>query len=67
MPGFASSVTDTQIAALMNYLRARFTSRAPWSDLAKTIEEARRTQTVFLQTSAGPNSVPTDPAQRDKP
>jgi mono/diheme cytochrome c family protein len=67
MPGFASSMTDTQVAALMNYLRARFTSRAPWKDLAKTIEEARRTQTAFLQTSAGPRSMPTDPAQRDKP
>ncbi|WP_024511344.1 cytochrome c [Bradyrhizobium sp. ARR65] len=67
MPGFAASMNDTQVAALLNYLRSRFTSQPPWHDLEKTIEEARRTQTAFLQTSAGARSAPADPAQRDKP
>jgi mono/diheme cytochrome c family protein len=67
MPGFAASMNDAQIAALMNYLRSRFTSRPGWTDVEKTIEEARRTQTALLQTSAGPREVSADPAQRDKP
>ncbi len=67
MPGFASSMNDAQVAALLNYLRARFTSQAQWTSVAKTIEKARQTQALFLQASAGPRSMPTDPAQREKP
>jgi mono/diheme cytochrome c family protein len=53
MPGFAASMNDAQIAALMNYLRSRFTGRPGWTDVEKTIEQARRTQTALLMTSAG--------------
>ncbi len=67
MPGFASSMNDDQIAALLNYLRARFSNQPPWTGIEKTVETARRTQTVFLQTSPPPSSVPADPTQRDKP
>ncbi|WP_407179098.1 c-type cytochrome [Bradyrhizobium sp. STM 3562] len=67
MPGFAASMNDRQAAALLKYLRSRFTSQPPWHDLEKTIEEARRTQTAFLQTSAGAHSAPADPTQRDEP
>src|ERR1700754_190716 len=67
MPGFAASMDDGQIVALLNYLRERFSNQPSWSDLAKTIQDARRTQTVFLQTSPGPNNAPADPTQRDKP
>jgi mono/diheme cytochrome c family protein len=67
MPGFAASMDDGQIAALLNYLRARFSSQPPWSGVEKTIADARRTQTVFLQTSPGPSNAPADPTQRDKP
>jgi mono/diheme cytochrome c family protein len=67
MPGFAPSMSDEQIAALLNYLRARFSNRPAWTGLEKTIADARRTQTVFLQTSPGPHNAPADPAQRDKP
>jgi hypothetical protein len=58
---------DGQIAALLNYLRARFSNQPAWTELAKTIEDARRTQTVFLQTSPGPHNAPADATQRDKP
>jgi nicotinate dehydrogenase subunit B len=35
MPAFADALDDSQIAALTNYLRARFASQAPaWRDLA---------------------------------
>jgi mono/diheme cytochrome c family protein len=67
MPGFAASMDDGQIAALLNYLRARFSNQPAWTGVEKTIEDARRTQTVFLQTSPGPHNAPADPTQRDKP
>jgi mono/diheme cytochrome c family protein len=67
MPGFAASMNDGQIAALLNYLRSRFSNQPAWTGVEKTVEEARRTQTVFLQTSAGPHNAPVDASQRDKP
>jgi mono/diheme cytochrome c family protein len=67
MPGFAAGMNDDEIAALLNYLRARFSNQPAWTGVARTIEDARRTQTVSLQTSAGPRNAPADPAQRDKP
>jgi mono/diheme cytochrome c family protein len=67
MPGFAASMDDGQITALLNYLRTRFSNQPAWNDLAKTIEDARRTQTVFLQTSSGSHNAPAEATQRDKP
>src|SRR5258705_7972339 len=67
MPGFASSMNDGQISALLNYLRARFSNQPAWTGVEKTVEDARRTQTVFLQISPGPHHDPTDATQRDKP
>jgi mono/diheme cytochrome c family protein len=67
MPGFAASMDDTQVATLINYLRARFSTQPAWSGVDDVVAEARRTQTAFLQTSAGARNAPTEPAQRDKP
>src|SRR3954447_24403622 len=67
MPGFAASMDDGQIAALLNYLRARFSNAPAWTGIHKTIQDARRTQTVFLQTSPGPHNAPVEATQRDKP
>jgi mono/diheme cytochrome c family protein len=67
MPGFADGMSDAQIADLLNYLRAKFSNQPAWADVIKTVEDARRTQTVFLQTSAGPRNAPAEPTQRDKP
>jgi mono/diheme cytochrome c family protein len=67
MPGFAASMNDNQVAALLNYLRSRFSNQPAWTGVEKTVEDARRTQTVFLQTSAGPHNAPADASQRDKP
>jgi mono/diheme cytochrome c family protein len=67
MPGFAASMNDDEIAALLNYLRARFSNQPAWTGVVRTIEDARGTQTVSLQTSPGPHNAPADPAQRDKP
>jgi mono/diheme cytochrome c family protein len=67
MPGFAGSMNDDQIAALLNYLRARFSNRPAWTGVEKTVADARRTQTVLLQALPPPHSAPLDPTQRDKP
>ncbi len=67
MPGFAASMNDDQISALLKYLRARFSNRPEWTGVEKTVADARRTQAVFLQTSPGPHNAPADATQRDKP
>jgi mono/diheme cytochrome c family protein len=67
MPAFASSMSDAQIAALLSYLRSRFSNQTPWTGVEKTVEDARRTQNVFLQTSVDAQNVPADASQRDKP
>jgi mono/diheme cytochrome c family protein len=67
MPGFAGSMNDDQIAALLNYLRARFSDKPAWTGVEKTVADARRTQTVLLQALPPPHSAPLDPTQRDKP
>ena len=60
-------MNDREAAALLGYLRLRFGRQPAWNDLEKTVAEARRAQTAYLQNSAGPNNAPADPAQRDKP
>ncbi len=67
MPGFAASMNDGQIAALLNYLRARFSDQPAWTGVEKTVADARNTQTVFLKTSPGPRNAPAEATQRDKP
>ena len=42
MPGFAGSLTDTQLAAVLDYLRARFTDRPAWSDLGDQVKHIRQ-------------------------
>jgi mono/diheme cytochrome c family protein len=67
MPGFAAAMNDDQIVSLLQYLRAQFSNQPPWISVETAVAEARRTQTVFLQTSPGPHSAPADATQRDKP
>ena len=67
MPGFAASMSDEQIAALLDYLRALFSNQPAWAGVEKAVADARRTQTVFLQTSLPPGNAPTDIRERGKP
>jgi mono/diheme cytochrome c family protein len=67
MPGFADNMTDAQVSALLNYLRARFSNRPPWSGVEQTVQDARRAQTASLQTSPAPHNASADSKQRDKP
>jgi mono/diheme cytochrome c family protein len=67
MPGFADSMNDQQIVTLLQFLRSHFSNQPAWTGVEKAVAEARRTQTVFLQTSPGPTNAPAEPTQRDKP
>lgn len=42
MPGFAASLTDAQVTAVLTYLRARFTDRAGWPDLDHRVQAIRQ-------------------------
>jgi mono/diheme cytochrome c family protein len=65
MPGFADSMTDEQIAALLTYLRARFSDQPPWADTAEIVRNARRSQNALLQIS--PRNTQADSSKRDMP
>jgi len=39
MPGFANALTHAQIVAVVEYMRARFSDRAPWTDVSATLRE----------------------------
>jgi mono/diheme cytochrome c family protein len=41
MPGFAGALNDEQLAALLSYLRSRFSDRPLWSDIEAEIRDAR--------------------------
>jgi mono/diheme cytochrome c family protein len=42
MPGFAGELTDGQVVALVDYLRARFTDKPAWSDVPERVREIRQ-------------------------
>jgi mono/diheme cytochrome c family protein len=67
MPGFADSMTDEQIAALLTYLRARFGGQPAWTGIVETVRDARRSQSAVLQISPSPTNAPTEATKRDKP
>ena len=67
MPGFADSMSDDQITALLDHLRARFSNQPPWTNTVEIVRESRRTQTVLLQNSSAPDTAPADATKRDKP
>jgi mono/diheme cytochrome c family protein len=67
MPGFATSMSDDQVAALLTYLRARFSKQPAWAGIVTTIADARRSQTVPLQTSAASPDAAAGATKREKP
>ena len=42
MPGFAGSLTDSQIAAVLAYLRARFADRPAWTEIEPQVHQIRQ-------------------------
>ncbi len=49
MPGFADSMSDGQIAEVLDYLRTRVSNAPPWTNTSDIVRDARRTPTVSLQ------------------
>jgi mono/diheme cytochrome c family protein len=52
MPGFGATMTNQDIAALAQDLRARLGGRPDWSDLSTAIVDARRLHAPLQQTAA---------------
>jgi mono/diheme cytochrome c family protein len=67
MPGFADNMSDAQIAALMTYLRSRFSRQPAWSSLDNVVADARRTQTASVENSTGARNASADQAKRATP
>lgn len=67
MPGFAASMSDAQVTALLTYLRARFSKQPAWTDVDGIVAEARRTQTASLDTPADARHASAASAERAKP
>ncbi|HET6926560.1 MAG TPA: cytochrome c [Hyphomicrobiaceae bacterium] len=42
MPGFADTLSDAQVVALMTYLRRSFSDRPSWGDVEDTVRRVRR-------------------------
>jgi mono/diheme cytochrome c family protein len=61
MPGYAGALSDAELVELLGYLRARFSDRPAWSDLAKQVAEARRAGPEIARQSAG--GTGSDPAR----
>lgn len=41
MPGFSSTLTDGQLESLVAYIRANFSSKAPWTGVESRVRDAR--------------------------
>jgi mono/diheme cytochrome c family protein len=67
MPGFAASMNDAQVAALLQFLRDRFSNQPPWSGVEKSVADTRQSQPVLLQVSSGPRNASPESLQREKP
>lgn len=67
MPGFAASMSDTQVEALLTYLRARFSKQPAWTGLDNIVAEARRTQTASLATPVDARNASAASTERSKP
>jgi mono/diheme cytochrome c family protein len=42
MPGFDGAISDEDLAALLEFMRRRFTAQLPWPDLKHSVRTARR-------------------------
>jgi mono/diheme cytochrome c family protein len=65
MPGFRGSLNDAQVAALLSYIRSRFTERPAWTDLESQVRAARSGDSKpALYPSPGTQAAPADASQR---
>ena len=45
MPGFAEALSDGQVADIVRFVRARYSSRPPWTDIEADVRAARAEET----------------------
>jgi mono/diheme cytochrome c family protein len=63
MPGFRASLSDSQIVALLTYLRSRFSDKPAWANMDKIIRDARNAATApVLYATPGTQTAPDDPS-----
>lgn len=68
MPGFAGALSEAQLADLIVYLRAHFSDKGPWTDVAKHVRDAMtRNRRFATYATDGNASAPADSSQREKP
>ena len=68
MPGFAGVLTDPQLVALLAYVRAQFSDKPPWADIAKDIGDARSgKRPVMVHPSHGTDPAHAVVSQRETP
>lgn len=58
MPGFAASLRDSQVAALVGYLRSRFSDQPPWTDIDESVRAARNVRQTVSPTPSGERASP---------
>jgi len=68
MPSFASVLSDEQLVELIGYVRARFSDKPQWPDIARDVRNARTgVRPIGLHPSHAPEVRPADASQREKP
>jgi mono/diheme cytochrome c family protein len=68
MPGFAGALSEAQLADLIVYLRAHYSDKGPWTDVAKHVRDAMtRNRRFATYATDGNASAPADSSQREKP
>ena len=63
MPAFGAAISDAQLENLLAYLRSRFSTEPPWSNLAALIAR-QRASAVALHPTDGALQAPAQPNQR---
>jgi mono/diheme cytochrome c family protein len=65
MPGFAGSMSDRQLAALVAYLRARFSDKPAWDSIERDVHAARSGErAAAVRPTPGSQSAPANAGQR---
>jgi mono/diheme cytochrome c family protein len=65
MPGFAGALNDEQLAALVSYLRSRFSDRPPWIDIETEIRDARTERRPLVYPTHGSDPTQALVSQRE--
>lgn len=66
MPGFAGTMTDSQIAQLMTFMRSKFSDKPAWTDVEALVAHIRsgREHTDLQSLNTGP-TAPANPTKRE--